>query len=228
MNIGALLTSHLTINCEAQIELTDSPATNKSGALVKRQKSLHFPQDGRPQRSPSLAITLLAAVIAGLASCSSCSSILDKQREARPLVLRDVPAQRLAYRFEPDVAAPEEATGEANNKIEAIQIDFDSRRQNDALLKTVRSPDGQRALALYGTEEESSQAFRIDLYSSDGTFLRNLTPPDLACVFPEAVSWSPDGSKIAFALTRSLRPRRTRRRASSRARKRSGRSAGWS
>ena len=49
-----------------------------------------------------IVITLLATVIAGVASCSS---ILDKQRDVRPLVLRDVPAQRLAYRFEPDVAA---------------------------------------------------------------------------------------------------------------------------
>lgn len=149
-------------------------------------------------------ITLLATVIAGV---MSCSSILDKQRDVRPLVLRDVPAQRLAYRFEPDVAAPANiTTEEANDKIEAIQIDFNTRRQNDALLRTVRSPDGQRALVLYGTDDEPSQAFRIDLYSSAGTFIRNLTPPDLSCVFPETVSWSPDGNFITFIAHKAVKP----------------------
>lgn len=152
-------------------------------------------------------LLLLTAVIAVVALCSSCSSILDRQREARPLVLRDVPAQRSAYRFEPDVALPSDiATDDANDKIEAIQIDFSTRRQNDALIKTVRSPDGQRALALYGINDEPSQAFRIDLYSSDGNFLRNLTPPDLSCVFSETVSWSPDGNFITFIAHKSVKP----------------------
>ena len=73
----------------------------------------------------------------------------------RPLVLRDVPAQRLAYRFEADVAIPPEVTSEdLNDKIEAIQLDFNTRRQDDALVRTVRSPDGQRALVLYGVADE--------------------------------------------------------------------------
>jgi Tol biopolymer transport system component len=120
--------------------------------------------------------------------------------------LRDVPSQRLAYRFEPDVALPSEIVEESNDKIESIQIDFSTRRENDALIKTVRSPDGQRALALYGTEDEPGPAFRIDLYSSDGIFLRNLTPPDLSCVFPETVSWSPDGNFITFIAHKSVKP----------------------
>jgi hypothetical protein len=151
-----------------------------------------------------IVITLLATVIAGVASCSS---ILDKERDVRPRVLRDVPAQRLAYRIETDVAPPADiVTEDANDKIEAIQIDFDTRRQNDALLRIVRSPDGQRALVLYGTEEEPSQAFRIDLYSSEGIFIRNLTPPDLSCVFAETVSWSPDGNFITFIAHKSVKP----------------------
>jgi len=151
-----------------------------------------------------IVITLLATVIAGAASCTS---IMDKQRDVRPLVLRDVPSQRLAYRLEPDVAPPAEIiTEDRNDKIEAIQIDFNIRRQNDALLRTVRSPDGQRALVLYGTEDEPSQAFRIDLYSSDGNFVRNVTPPDLSCVFPETVSWSPDGNFITFIGHKGVKP----------------------
>ena len=187
--------------------MTESPGTNNSGALDKQQPSLQSSRDNQTKRTSLLVITLLAVVISGVLLCSSCSSILDKQREARPLVLRDVPAQRLSYRFEPDVPLPTDiATEEANDKIETIQLDFSTRRQNDALIKTVRSPDGQRALALYGTEDEPSHAFRIDLYSSEGNFLRNLTPPDLSCVFPETVSWSPDGNFITFIGHKSVKP----------------------
>jgi len=186
--------------------LTDSPATKKSDALTKQQKkNLFFSlQSNEYERRSWLVITLAATVIAGAASCTS---ILDKQRDVRPLVLRDVPAQRLAYRLEPDLDAPAEiSTEDANDKIEAIQIDFNTRRQNDALLRTVRSPDGHRALVLYGTEDEPSQAFHIDLYSSDGNFVRNVTPPDFSCVFPETVSWSPDGNFITFIAHKSVKP----------------------
>lgn len=131
---------------------------------------------------------------------------MDRQ-DVRPLVLRDVPAQRLAFRFEPDIGTPAELKlDEPDEKLAAIQTDFSTRRPDDALLRTVPSPDGQRALALYGTEEEPSPAFRIDLYATDGRFLRNLTPPDLSCVFPETVSWSSDGNLIAFIAHKSVKP----------------------
>jgi hypothetical protein len=197
----------LTTNCEAQIDLTDPAEIKKAVALVRLQTSPHSSRQRQHNRRPWLAITLLVTLISGVVACSSCSSILDKQRDVRPLVLRDVPAFRLAYRFEADVTPPGSvANEEANEKIEAIQVDFDTRRQNDALLKTVRSPDGQRALVLYGTENEPSHAFRIDIYSADGNFLRNMTPPDLACVFPETVSWSPDGNFITFIAHKSVKP----------------------
>lgn len=123
------------------------------------------------------------------------------------MLLRDVPAQRLAFKFQADVAVPSEIKNEdADDKIEAIQADFNTRRQDDALVRTVRSADGQRALALYGVADEPSQEFHIDLYSADGRFLRNLTPPDLACVFPETVSWSPDGNFITFIAHRGVKP----------------------
>lgn len=121
--------------------------------------------------------------------------------------LRDVPARSLAYRFEPDVGPPPGLrTEEANDKIEAILIDFNTRRTEDALVRAVRSPDGQRALVLYGVADEASQEFHIDLYSSEGMFLRNLTPPDLSCVFPESVAWSPDGNFITFIGHKTLKP----------------------
>jgi hypothetical protein len=137
---------------------------------------------------------------------TACSSIIER-RDVRPLALRDVPAQRLAYRFEADTIVPDEIKNEdTGDKIESIQIDFNTRRENDALLRTVRSPDGQRALVLYGTEDQPSPAFSIDIYSSDGHFLRNLTPPDLSCVFPETVAWSPDGNFITFIAHRGVKP----------------------
>ena len=133
--------------------------------------------------------------------------MIRRQEDVRPLVLRDVPSNRLAYRFEADVQLPNEIkTEDPDDKIEAIQLDFNTRRENDALVRTVRSPDGQRALVLYGLADEPSQEFHIDLYSADGTFLRNLTPPDLACVFPETVSWSPDGTSISFIARRGVKP----------------------
>ena len=185
--------------------MTDPAKIKKSGALVQLETSLHSPRNSQRNRRPLLAIAVLITVISG--ACSSCSSILDKQRDVRPLVLRDVPAARLAYRLDADIAPPDNIVNrDSNDKIEAIQIDFDTRRQNDALLRTVRSPDGQRALVLYGTEGEPSQAFRIDLYSSDGAFLRNMTPPDLSCVFAETVSWSPDGNFITFIARKSVKP----------------------
>ena len=149
---------------------------------------------------------MIAALIATVA-CVACTSITRRQTDVRPLVLRDVPAQRLAYRLEADTPVPSEIkTENPDDKIEAIQLDFTSRRENDALVRTVRSPDGQRALVLYGIADEPSQEFHIDLYSADGTFLRNLTPPDLACVFPETVAWSPDGSFITFIARRGIKP----------------------
>jgi hypothetical protein len=124
----------------------------------------------------------------------------------RPRQLRDVPARRLAFTFAADVQPPATvAAEEAKTIIPAIQQDFDKRRQDDALLRTVPSPDGQRALALYGTADEPTQTFRIDLYSADGNFLRNVTPPNLAVVFQDSVTWSADSSSIAFVGRKSLK-----------------------
>src|SRR6185295_9301525 len=77
-----------------------------------------------PRRSATKIMLLLAAVILVAASCTS----IMQRADVRPLVLRDVPAQRLAFRFEPDVAVPAEIRNEdADDKIEAIQLDFNTR-----------------------------------------------------------------------------------------------------
>jgi len=147
-------------------------------------------------------VSLLSLVL--LFFSIACRSNSESQG-VRPRQLRDVPARRLAFTFQADIQPPAGLVAdEAKTVIPAIQQDFDTHRQNDALLRTVPSPDGQRALALYGTVDEPAQTFRIDLYSADGNFLRNVTPPNLAVVFQDSVAWSADSSFIAFVGRKSL------------------------
>ena len=147
-------------------------------------------------------VSLLSLVV--LLTTLACRSDSDSQG-IRPRQLRDVPARRLAFNFQADVQ-PEAGlvADEAKTIIPAIQEDFDKRHPDYALVRTVASPDNQRALALYNTTDEPTQTFRIDLYSSDGNFLRDVTPPELAVVFQDSVAWSADSSFIAFVGRKSL------------------------
>lgn len=154
-------------------------------------------------RLPAMFGSLICLVL--LLFTAACRDDTDPQR-VRPRQLRDVPARALAFNFQADVEPPPGATTEEAKTVAAIQQDFDTRRKDDALLRTVVSPDGQRALALYGITDEPSQTFRIDLYSSDGIFLRNLTPPELAVVFQDSVVWSSDSGMIAFIGRKSSKP----------------------
>ena len=147
------------------------------------------------------AVTLLL-IIALVFLVPACRSESDSQI-LRPRQLRDVPANRLAFNFQADVEPPANLPTDEVKSAPAIQQDFDSKRQQDALLRTVMSPDGQRGLALYGTADEPATTFRIDLYSADGTFIRNITPPTLAVVFQDSVAWSSDSSMIAFVGRKS-------------------------
>ncbi|HMH43151.1 MAG TPA: hypothetical protein VK557_06690 [Pyrinomonadaceae bacterium] len=147
------------------------------------------------------AVTGLLIVVLALL-VPACRTDSDSQT-LRPRQLRDVPANRLGFNFQADVEPPANLPSEDAKSAPAIQQDFDSRRQQDALLRTVMSPDGQRGLALYGTADEPTTTFRIDLYSADGTFLRNVTPPTLAVVFQDSVTWSADSSMIAFVGRKS-------------------------
>jgi hypothetical protein len=121
----------------------------------------------------------------------------------RPLSLRDVPAQRLAFNLKPDINAPSLAASDDSAKTDKVQQDFETRRTEEALVRTVVSPDGQRVLALYETGDLQRGEFRIDMYSSDGNFLRNVTPPQLSCTFAPIVAWAPDGNAIAFIARRA-------------------------
>jgi hypothetical protein len=150
--------------------------------------------------------SLLILVLASLAM--ACREEAGKE-SVRPVSLRDVPAQRLAFSFKPDIGAGPSVASDDPAKVESVQKDFETRRTEEALVRGVVSPDGQRVLALYETGELQRGEFRIDLYSSDGTFLRNVTPPQLSCTFAPVVAWSPDGNSIAFIARKSLTPQPT-------------------
>ena len=154
------------------------------------------------RKKATTSITLI--ILTALTLASSCKSVIERQ-DVRPKDLRDVPARNLAFRLEPDVSPPH-LKDDTADKVQGVQTDFNTRRQDDALIRTVVSPDGRRVLALYGTEDAPASAFRIDLYSSEGQFLRNLVPPTLSCVFPQTVAWSPDGNFISFIAHRKEVP----------------------
>lgn len=145
------------------------------------------------------------AILVSLIVSVGCKTVIDRQ-DVRPRILRDVPARNLAYRLSPDVSPPNSNIDDPLDKFAAVANFFAAKRENHALLRTVVSPDGRRVLALYGTAEEPASAFRIDLFNSDGEFLRNLIPPDLSCAFPETVTWSPDGNFINFIARKRVAP----------------------
>ena len=163
--------------------------------------SLCFFVAGRLLRQLEIRIVTILFTLLFIAGCKS---VVDRQ-DVRPRVLRDVPARNLAYRLTPDVSPPSSNFDEPD-KFGPVTNDFATKRKDDALIRTVVSPDGRRVLALYGTADEPGSAFRIDLYNSDGQFLRNLIPPDISCVFPETVTWSPDGNFINFIAHRRVVP----------------------
>jgi len=136
---------------------------------------------------------------------ASCKTAIERQ-DVRPKILRDVPARNLAYRLSPDVAAPPSDSDDLLEKFGPVATDFTTKRKDEALVRTVVSPDKRRVLALYGAADETSSTFRIDLYNSDGQFMRNVIPPDITCVFPETVSWSPDGNYINFIARKRVMP----------------------
>ncbi len=155
-------------------------------------------------RRITATISAATTIFLTLFLATGCKSVIERQ-DVRPKVLRDVPARNLAYRLSPDVDSPSTVEDPAD-KNGAVANHFSTGRKDDALVRTVASPDGRRVLALYGTADEPGSTFRIDLYNSEGQFLRNLIPPDIACVFPETVSWSPDGNFINFIARKRVMP----------------------
>ena len=169
-------------------------------ALQHSARQIRRKHPARPFSSKAFVLSLLNLAL--LLVAVACRSDGDSQ-SLRPRQLRDVPANRLAFNFQADVPSPAGLGSDEARSLPAIQQDFDTRRKDDALLRTVASPDGQRALALYGTADEPTTTFRIDLYTADGHFIRNVTPPTLAVVFQDSVAWSADSSYIVFVGRKS-------------------------
>lgn len=153
-------------------------------------------------------LLLVALFLAFACAGSGCRQRWGKE-SVRPRSLGDVPAERLAYRFEADTNAPPATGQDPVDRLQSIQNDFDTRRLDDALVRTVLSPDRQRALALYETGDMQPGEFRIDLYGADGNFLRNVTPPELSGAFAPTAAWSPDGNHVAFIGRKNVTPQPT-------------------
>ena len=166
-------------------------------------------RSGRGGRRAACAL-LLAALLWAAPGCRSIRETAGLS--VVPKSLRDVPAERLAFRFEPDAAEerlPEHLRrDETEEPVAAIRAAFETGRPEEALIRTVVDPSGMRALVLYGTSSTDSD-FRIDLYNTSGGFIRNVMPPDLTGVFPEEVAWSPDGASILFSGVRTPTPQAT-------------------
>jgi hypothetical protein len=143
----------------------------------------------------------------------ACRSDSEAQR-VRPRQLRDVPAQRLAFTFTGGCRSAAECLCRRTKTIQAIQSDFDVRRKDEGLVlhRTVPSPDGQRALALYSEQDESSTTFHIDLYASSGSFI----PQYDAAGFGSGLSGFrfvvSDSGSIAFVARKALSRKPARRR----------------
>ena len=162
---------------------------------------------GPRRRAACALLPLLAAALLLAAGCRQAKEAAGLS--VRPKSLRDVPAERLSIHFEPDVkdeALPERLRrDEQEEPLPGVKSAFETQRTTDALIRTVPDTLNQRALALYGTNEtsESNSDFRIDLYSAEGAFIRNVLPHDLTGVFPAQVAWSPDSQLFAFSGIRN-------------------------
>jgi hypothetical protein len=135
---------------------------------------------------------------------TACQRNVFQSPTVAPTTLRDVPALKLNFRFEPDVPAPSAATAAANQnqaaeeRIQSVQNDFDQNRPQEVLDKTVVSPDRRRVLAVYHKTDDLQAEFRLDMYSADGRLLRKITPNGMAVHFPDTIVWSPDSNNVAF------------------------------
>jgi hypothetical protein len=147
-------------------------------------------------------VVLITAALAAF----GCSRSPFEKGTVAPASLRDIPALKLNFRFEPDVPAPAAAAAQtvAEEKNAGVQADFDANRPQEILEKTFTSPDKQRILAVYKRAEDLFSDYRLDIYGADGKLLRQVTPNGMAVRFADTIVWSPDSNNIAFvAVTRT-------------------------
>jgi len=139
--------------------------------------------------------TILVAAPVFLAACQK--NVLQPQSSA-PTAMKEVPAVRLNYRYEPDVPAPSETARPAEERNAAVQNDFDRYRPQELLDRTITSPDKQHVLAVYHKTGDVLSEFRLDMYSPDGKLLHKVTPDAMAVHFTDTIVWAPDSSAVAF------------------------------
>ena len=154
-----------------------------------------------------LKLPIAASLYSALLLTGCQNDLFQPQNTALPS-LKEMPAVRLNYRFEPDVPAPSASTAVVNEERNAaVQADFDSTRPLELLDRTVSSPDKQRILVVYHRIADTPSEYRLDLYSSEGKLLRKITSDAMAVHFPDTIVWSPDSTSIAFvAMTRGAQP----------------------
>jgi dipeptidyl aminopeptidase/acylaminoacyl peptidase len=175
----------------------------KQGNYGRLSSSAAVARCALKSRAGAFVACALFVVVFGAGGCRQVGEKLGFSA-VRPRTLRDVPAARLAFRLETDISEdvlPENLKADEPEELLAtVKTQFETSRKDQALLRTVLSPDGQRALALYdpGGGQPSENTFRIDLYGSDGMFVRNILPQNLEGITLAAVAWSPDAQWIAF------------------------------
>jgi hypothetical protein len=185
--------------------------TGISARAEVRAQSGAVSREARRARPLLIFALIVACVAAPLAGCRQVGEKMGVV-SVRPRELRDVPSARLAFRLEPDVSPdllPEHVKNEGPEEpLATVRARFESERKDEALLRTVVSPDGQRALALYAPNDPAfpPDEFLIDLYNAQGAFLRNVLPQGLSGVFISTVDWSPDGNAILFTGRRTVKP----------------------
>src|SRR5688500_18349322 len=145
------------------------------------------------------SVTKILAIIY-LLSMTACHRSIFESPTVSPSSLRDVPAQRLNFRFEPDVPPPTDPNQkpQVEERNAAIQNDFDTNRPLEILVKTIPSPDKKRVLVVYSKAQDAPSEFRLDMYSPDGKILRRVTPDGMGVHFPDTIVWSPDSANVAF------------------------------
>ncbi len=114
--------------------------------------------------------------------------------------LQNVPSQRLSYSVDTDALPPlePEQLSTADERVAAVQADFDQNRPQELLDKTLPSPDKQRVLAIYHRAGDKETAFRLDMYAGDGKLIGHVSPDSMAISLPDSIAWAPDGSAAAF------------------------------
>ena len=135
-----------------------------------------------------------------LLSAFGCQRSIFETPTVAPATLRDVPAQRLNFRFETDVPAPTltNQNAQTDERNAAVQTDFDQNRAQETIDKTIGSPNKQRVLVVYHKSGDLPSEFRLDMYSPDGKFIRKITHDGMAVHFPDTIVWSPDSTNVAF------------------------------